>query len=130
LAVGVKQATSSGLAWSKKGKVTRRERFPAEMDKLIPWARLLALIEPHYPSIGQGRPPIGLERMHAASLVPAAVVQSVRSAGRGNLTHPFDPTASEISASAPPPKKAKPEIAWVLGLWVQELYHKKSACRG
>lgn len=59
----MKQATFSGLAWSSKGKVTRRERFLAEMDAVIPWSRLLALIEPHYPSTGQGRPPIGLERM-------------------------------------------------------------------
>jgi transposase, IS5 family len=33
------------------------------MDAVIPWARLLALIEPHYPKGGHGRPPIGLERM-------------------------------------------------------------------
>jgi hypothetical protein len=32
-----------------KGKVTRRERFLAEMDAVIPWTRLLALIKPHYP---------------------------------------------------------------------------------
>lgn len=59
----MKQTTFSGLAWSTKGKVTRRERFLGEMDAVIPWSRLLALIEPHYPSSGQGRPPIGLERM-------------------------------------------------------------------
>jgi len=59
----MKQTTFSGLAWSTKGKVTRRERFLAEMDAVVPWPRLLALIEPHYPNTGQGRPPIGLERM-------------------------------------------------------------------
>jgi IS5 family transposase len=59
----MKQATFSGLAWSGKGKVTRRERFLAEMDAVVPWSRLLTVIEPHYPSTGQGRPPIGLERM-------------------------------------------------------------------
>jgi transposase, IS5 family len=59
----MKQTTFSGLAWSTKGKVTRRERFLAEMDAVVPWSRLLALIDPHYPSTGQGRPPIGLERM-------------------------------------------------------------------
>jgi transposase, IS5 family len=59
----MKQTTFSGLAWATKGKVTRRERFLAEMDAVIPWARLLALIEPHYPKGSQGRPPIGLERM-------------------------------------------------------------------
>lgn len=59
----MKQTTFSGMAWAAKGKVTRRERFLAEMDAVIPWARLLAVIEPHYPKAGQGRPPIGLERM-------------------------------------------------------------------
>ncbi len=33
------------VAWEKKGKITRRERFLAEMDAVIPWARVLALIE-------------------------------------------------------------------------------------
>ena len=46
-----------------KGKVTRRERFLAEMDAVIPWARLLGLIEPHYPKAGNGRQPLGLEKM-------------------------------------------------------------------
>ena len=59
----MKQTTFASLAWSAKGKVTRRERFLAEMDAVIPWARLLALIEPHYPKAGNGRQPIGVERM-------------------------------------------------------------------
>jgi IS5 family transposase len=33
------------------------------MDAIIPWARLLTLIEPHYPKAGNGRPPLGLEKM-------------------------------------------------------------------
>ncbi len=41
------QGTFASVAWSQKGKVTRRERFLAEMDAVIPWPRLLALIEPH-----------------------------------------------------------------------------------
>src|SRR5258705_5197493 len=57
------QRTFSSLAWSQKGKVTRRERFLAEMDAVIPWARLLALIEPHYPKPGLGRRPLGMETM-------------------------------------------------------------------
>lgn len=58
-----KQRTFAGLAWSTKGKVTRRERFLAEMDAVIPWGRLKALIEPHYPKAGKGRHPLGLEKM-------------------------------------------------------------------
>ena len=59
----VKQRTFASLAWSTKGKVTRRERFLAEMDAVIPWARVLALIAPHYPQAGRGRQPLGLEKM-------------------------------------------------------------------
>jgi transposase, IS5 family len=33
------------------------------MNTLMPWAELCAVIEPHYPKRGNGRPPIGLERM-------------------------------------------------------------------
>ena len=58
-----KQRTFAGLAWSRKGKVTRRERFLAEMNAVIPWKRLVALIEPHYPKPGRGRRPHDLERM-------------------------------------------------------------------
>lgn len=57
------QRTFAAMAWAQKGKVTRRERFLAEMDAVIPWARLVALIEPHYPKAGNGRPPLGLETM-------------------------------------------------------------------
>jgi len=58
-----KQQTFASAAWNRKGKVTRRERFLAEMDAVIPWSRLVALIEPHYPHTGKGRPPHDLERM-------------------------------------------------------------------
>jgi len=58
-----KQQTFASVAWTQKGKVTRRERFLAEMDAVIPWADLLRLIEPHYPKAGNGRQPLGLERM-------------------------------------------------------------------
>jgi IS5 family transposase len=57
------QRTFASLAWNAKGRVTRRERFLAEMDAVIPWLRLLALIEPHYPKAGNGRQPLGLEKM-------------------------------------------------------------------
>lgn len=59
----MKQRTFASAEWSAKGKVTRRERFLAEMDAVIPWARLLALIEPHYPKAGAGRQPHPMERM-------------------------------------------------------------------
>ena len=57
------QRTFASVAWSQKGKVTRRERFLGEMDGVIPWQRLIALIEPHYPKAGRGRRPHDLEWM-------------------------------------------------------------------
>lgn len=59
----MKQATFASMAWAAKGRTTRRERFLAEMNAVMPWARLTALIEPHYPKAGDGRPPLPLERM-------------------------------------------------------------------
>ena len=59
----MKQTTFASLAWSNKGKVTRRERFLGEMDAVMPWTRLLALIEAHYPADGLGRPRKDLELM-------------------------------------------------------------------
>ena len=42
---------------------TRRDVFLSTMEQLVPWAELCAVIEPHYPKAGNGRPPVGLERM-------------------------------------------------------------------
>jgi IS5 family transposase len=52
----MKQTTFASLAWAARGEVTRRERFLAEMNAVIPRARLLGLIEPRYPTDGPGRP--------------------------------------------------------------------------
>lgn len=57
------QRTFAGLAWVDKKKVTRRERFLAEMNAVIPWAALVALIAPHYPKPKRGRPPMPIEIM-------------------------------------------------------------------
>lgn len=57
------QRTFAGMAWSDKKKITRRERFLAEMNAVIPWAELVALITPHYPKGRGGRPPMPIETM-------------------------------------------------------------------
>jgi IS5 family transposase len=58
------QRTFASVAWSRKGKVTKRERFLSEMDRVIPWSRLLERIAPHYhPRKGRGRQPHDLERL-------------------------------------------------------------------
>src|SRR2546425_5016173 len=42
---------------------TRRQVFLEEMERVVPWRELCALVEPHYPKPGNGRPPVGVERM-------------------------------------------------------------------
>ena len=61
----MKQIPFSMTGYFDKGKKTKREQFLAEMNQVVPWTRLLALIEPHYPkgSPAGGRPPLPLERM-------------------------------------------------------------------
>ena len=61
----MKQGSLSMTGYFDKGKKTKREQFLAEMDQVVPWTRLCALIEPHYPkaSPAGGRPPLPLERM-------------------------------------------------------------------
>ncbi len=60
-----KQLAFPGLRHAMKKKQTRREKFLAEMDVVVPWARLLTLIALHYPTAGPkgGRPPMPLETM-------------------------------------------------------------------
>ena len=58
------QSSFSELEYAAKKKVTRRDRFLAEIEALTPWSALEAELEAHYPKGGgRGRPPIGLERM-------------------------------------------------------------------
>lgn len=60
----MRQQTLAGSGFEKYRKHTRREQFLAQMEAIVPWAELVAVIAPYYPSEGRrGRPPVGLERM-------------------------------------------------------------------
>jgi IS5 family transposase len=59
-----KQLSFASYEYAQKKRVTRREKFLAEMEQVVPWARLEALIEPKYPTGGRvGRQPIGVPCM-------------------------------------------------------------------
>jgi IS5 family transposase len=57
------QLSFGDLDLRSKRKRTKRETFLAEMEQVVPWERLLALIAPHYPKGGNGRPPYALATM-------------------------------------------------------------------
>ena len=54
---------ANASTFEKYKKPTKREKFLAEMERVVPWKELYALIDPFYPKAGKGRPLVGLERM-------------------------------------------------------------------
>jgi IS5 family transposase len=59
----MKQMTLAAAGFARYAKTTRRAVFLAEMERVVPWPALCGLIEPFYPKAGNGRPPVGVERM-------------------------------------------------------------------
>jgi IS5 family transposase len=59
----MKQTTFANAGFERYAKPTRRAAFLAEMERLVPWRDLCALIEPVYPKAGNGRPPKPLGQM-------------------------------------------------------------------
>ena len=59
----MKQESFSSLEQTHKKKRTKREVFLSEMDAVVPWARLAALIAPHYTKPRKGRPQMPLSVM-------------------------------------------------------------------
>src|SRR6202162_5189320 len=58
-----RQGSFSQAGYAGKKRQTRREKFLAEMERVVPWARLVERLRPLYPKGERGRPPVGLERM-------------------------------------------------------------------
>jgi transposase, IS5 family len=56
-------ATDQNAQYERYRRPTRRDLFLATMEHVVPWEALCSVVEPYYPKAGNGRPPIGLERM-------------------------------------------------------------------
>lgn len=56
-------AADQNTEFERYRKPTKRDEFLATMERIVPWSALCDVIEPHYPKAGNGRPPVGLERM-------------------------------------------------------------------
>jgi IS5 family transposase len=59
----LQQTLASQASFEKYGRKSRRELFLDEMEQVVPWSELQALVEPHYPKAGNGRRPVGLAIM-------------------------------------------------------------------
>lgn len=56
-------AADENAQFEQYRRPTKRDVFLDTMEKIVPWAELCSVIAPHYPKAGNGRPPVGLERM-------------------------------------------------------------------
>ena len=88
----MKQMSFAESGFERRPKRTRRQQFLAEMDAVIPWQRLVALVEPVQPKMGarsgQQGPAALLGGDDAAHPLHAAVVRTFRSGdGRGLARH-------------------------------------------
>ena len=57
------QSLASQAVFEKYGRKSRREQFLDEMEQVVPWSGLQALVSPHYAKAGNGRQPVGLSIM-------------------------------------------------------------------
>src|SRR3981189_145470 len=57
------QTLAMANGFERYKKKTRPAWFLEEMEQVVPWAELCALVEPVYAKAGNGRPPVGAERM-------------------------------------------------------------------
>jgi len=57
------QTLATQASFEKFGRKGKRELFLDQMEQVVPWSELLALVEPHYPKAGNGRQPVGLAIM-------------------------------------------------------------------
>ena len=106
----MKQSSFAEAEFATKKRLTRRERFLAEIEAITPWAALVAALLPYYPKgEGRGRPPVGLERMLRMYIVQQCLglsdegiedaiydSQSIRGFVGIDLTHESAPDATTL----------------------------------
>jgi IS5 family transposase len=56
-------AADQGAGFEQYRRPTKRDVFLATMEEIVPWQELCAVIDPYYPKPGNGRPPVGLQRI-------------------------------------------------------------------
>ena len=56
-------AADQGAGFEQYRRATKCDVFLARMNEIVPWQALCEVIEPHNPKAGNGRPPVGLQRM-------------------------------------------------------------------
>ncbi|TCP78723.1 hypothetical protein EC849_102569 [Pseudomonas putida] len=82
----------SDFEYAGKRKQTRRERFLAEIDQVVP----LGLIEPFYPMAGGGRKPYPLETMLRIRLLQSARSSTAKRSHAPRLSLHFGSSSASL----------------------------------
>ena len=72
--MGGKQLGFSDYEQTTAKKRTKKEKFLAEMDQVVPWQALIDLIEPHYPETSSKGGRAGFDALRADSLLASPVI--------------------------------------------------------
>jgi IS5 family transposase len=103
-----RQGSFSQAEYAGKKKQTRRDRFLAEMEEVVPWARLVEGLRSFYPKGERGQPPIGLEDrgllMRQGTIVDATIIDAPPS------------TKNKSKARDPEMHQTKKGNQWHLGM--------------
>ena len=59
----MKQMSLAPIGFEKSTKKTRKREFLEEMNRVVPWSALVALVKPYAPTKATGRPPFAIETM-------------------------------------------------------------------
>lgn len=73
-------AADQGAGFEQYRRATKRDVFLATMNEIVPWQALCEVIEPHYRKAGNGRTPVGLERMLLRISVPESRITDLENA--------------------------------------------------
>ena len=86
----MKQLSFADAEYAGKRKQTRRERFLIEMDQVVPWQALMALINSIGPAIDEKTAKAHLYNLHYQGLMDARSAKIMESALTGWNQHGVD----------------------------------------
>jgi IS5 family transposase len=83
------QTLASQASFVKCGRKSKRELFLDQMNQVVPWSELLALVEPVYPKAGNGRRPVGLAIMLRTSFCSSGLACPTPAWRKRSMSRPY-----------------------------------------
>lgn len=128
----MKQRSLADADFALKPRVTRRQQFLTEMERVVPWARLVAVIEPFYPKGGNGRPPMPLEAMRRIHFLQQWFARADSAMEEGLVDIPAMRASPGSTRAATPCRTSRPScasgIGWRRTAWPRACSPRSTPC--